>query len=516
MSSRVLISVIIFALSGSIVKAEVKRSFVHGDSRYPVDSIKTINVKDAGGIESNDLIPVLNRILSETSGYKRLVITIPSGTWTLKPSKTNFVRLKSNISFIGQGAGTILKVVNNTGDYGYIFSNESQQVRNVAFTNFRIDQNGANNPGSNIIVGDLSKSQLIFYISNDFDNISFEKLNLYNVCGVNTISANGEMGKNVRISDCTIRWKKGRSVSNEGKPRYYDNSAIYLNCVGQKVLRNKIFADDVNAEATAAIETHNGMAVVSNNYIKNYQTGVNIVNESSRKTRAVNNITVSNNQIEGAARAIMLYAITKGYSLSGVNIISNSISLNQVKWNQDGIGIGIAADLGVNSDKSERLAGIIEKITISDNKIVFEPDTRKAIPNDYLSAGISLTGNNPVSECTITNNTISNAPLKAISVVSLNNKPISNVRIENNTIKNCGANDRIATVKQGYRSAFYLGENLTGITINNNHVIDTGATNRIGGYLFYRGFKAGARSSNVKTTNNKVTSRYKLLDNLTN
>jgi len=112
-----------------------------------VPNAQTINIRDYGAIgdgRHDDSDALRNALAASHDGS---TIYIPAGTYIVDPGSHPFL-LEKGISMIGAGAGSVLLVKNNVGDYEFLLTRRPRSpiVDSFIFRDFTIDQNITNDP----------------------------------------------------------------------------------------------------------------------------------------------------------------------------------------------------------------------------------------------------------------------------------------------------------------------------------------------------------------------------------
>jgi hypothetical protein len=406
--------------------------------------------------------------------------------------------IKSKVVLQGEGAATILKVRANNGDYTQIMSGTTPSTRleDVVVRHLRIDQNVENVTNTDI-TRDANNQYAI--LSSNFKNVRVENVHFDQCSGVNTVAFNDYDGERAEILQCYFNFVMGTSVTGD-----YDNSAIYMHCFNHLVLGNVLVAQEASfGKARGAIETHGGPSIVSNNHSFGYQTGVNVVSESSgNPERLANGLNVVGNSVESCNAGIQLYAAT-GYTLRDVNISGNVMSVAQVDYDRETC-TGIATAFSTK-DMDQR--GTCDGVRIANNRIYFQDESSSG--RSQTAKGVSLTNSNsygiglqyygPVNNVTIVDNHIQNAPLKGVHIGNAY-YPTRNVRVDRNTFVDCGTNVKVLDEKGSphpYRAVVFLDYELHDIEVGNNRIVFTDEAPK-GMNIFYAHPTAGSKRINLR------------------
>ncbi|EUJ31647.1 glycosyl hydrolase family 28-related protein [Listeria cornellensis] len=231
-----------------------------------------LNILDFKEEEDADYTVAFRRAIAAIRARGGGVLYIPSGTYDIRP--TPAISLCSNLTIMGDGAQSIVRVADGTGSYKVIFGQENSteaRVDSVYFERFTIDQNPTGNP----VPSSSGASQFTFSFKN-FSKVHFRKMEFNPTTGANAICCNASRGSYIDTTCQDVTVEQCRFYRVSPNQVYVDNSAIYLNCPGSIVSNNKFYAfDDETIRAKGCIETHGGKSVISGNYSEGYSTGVN-------------------------------------------------------------------------------------------------------------------------------------------------------------------------------------------------------------------------------------------------
>lgn len=432
------------------------------------------NIEDFGGDPTGEIDSTLAfQQVHDASVATGGVALIPPGTFIINPSGlTPGLLIDSNFHLEGMGYNSVIKVVDDAGDFETIFRqrNLSTEVDNVSIRNVHFDLNPSGNTICDIRANDSTKSQIAIYFGS-CDNILVENCWFDPCCGVNTISLNGgKSALNNVVRNCSFRFVMGRTLDSSGE---YDNSAVYLNGQGHQALGNR-FDADYTQRARAAIETHSGPSVINDNYSRGFETLVNIVTQDGSEIPELpeNTITVVGNTAMEAAHGIMLWSIT-GKTLRNVTVANNTIYVNNADRAQSSHhGIGLARGTGLD--------GAFENISINGNAITFQKENR-AGTSEADSGGLLFYTNGSMHGFTVEGNTVINAPTQGMRIhaTGVSGEATEYCIFANNHFIDCG-NNTLASV--GYRAAVALFGLFKHTELDGNKVHDSGSPTTYGFY----------------------------------
>jgi hypothetical protein len=443
-----------------------------------VASVPSIDIRTFGAVgdgETDDT-DAIRAALAE-AGFAGGTVLIPRGVYLIDPARGRLI-VASNVTVLGEGVQSVLKVKDDVGNYFTIFAAATSEtyVEHVQFRDFRIDQNPSGNMTADI-GPERQVSQNVISLYSFFD-VSVDRVRFEPYCGVNAVTLNGVENHAARISQCYFRFERGASTRdpNLGLPPHvdYDNSAIYIQCKNHMV-EGCLFEAAPEAGAFGAIETHNGQSTIVNNVSDGFMTGVNITSGSHEEdARDTNDITVAGNTFSRTNDGISLWSVT-GRRLRGVTIVGNTISVAQVSHDDiESAGIRLVYSAGAD------VRGPLADVTIVGNTIVFEQEPLEGRTIDaegreispFTSYGIGLAPFGDIQNVLVVNNVVTLAPATGILLGNADTENVSrNVRIADNLIVNAGQN---AGMPGRSRAAIALQSILTDVVVEHNSIIDTG------------------------------------------
>src|SRR5699024_6778538 len=277
------------------------------------------------------------------------------------------------------------------------------------------------------------------------ENITVEN-NTFNYHSMNCIYMFGAYQplKNTIIRNNTF-------IFNTNSESPYDNTAVYVGTVNHKITDNTFIAE--HDFGRTAVETHVNFGVVSDNYVKNYFSGVLVLAQDLPDEHYSYEVTqiakrVSSNYFDGVTNGITFWD-SQGSSFSGVSIVDNIIKIANITRNYNPVSdcYGIALSSGMGGNRANH---IIENANISGNIIEFEFDENNIAEGEHLNPvgydGSFGIGSDVASSSslfrakniTITNNQIINSPMQPFSFISKVHFPDEylNVIVQNNLIEN--------------------------------------------------------------------------------
>jgi hypothetical protein len=239
------------------------------------------------------------------------IVYFPPGIYRIDPAAGPFL-VSSGMTIAGSGPRSVLRVRDGAGHYNLIFGQRARRIADVTFTRFRVDQNPAGNPGSDINASTDAENVIQLY---HFDGVTVAGVAFDPEPGVQAIVLAGPHAAHVTIEGCTFRFRRGAS-SNP----FYDNSSIYTEAADVRIAGNHF--SSTNAEnAVTAIEVHGGPDIdVAGNDATEFQIGMNIVNSTKGYPNVADaRVTAEDNRILNTTQAFDLWSVT-GRALRGVTI----------------------------------------------------------------------------------------------------------------------------------------------------------------------------------------------------
>lgn len=451
----------------------------------PYLSVKWFGAKGDG--ENADMIPIQNAI-DTASSMGGGTVFFPRGTYIVNPSGRTFISLRDNVNLLGEGTSSIIKIKDNAGDYGMLFSaNSGQPLKNVRISHLLIDQNPKGNQTCYIDRERTDSHYWQFVIGlYNYENIVVDNVTFDPTCGINTITLNKVTAKNATITNCRFNFvmAKGNGV--------YDNSAIYINGRSHTV-SNCIFYAAPDQRARGAIETHTGTSVISNNVSDGYYTGINL--QSSETSGDHSDMTVTNNTITNANQGIQFGPRFK-VPIQNVVIANNTIHLINPIHNR-------SLTTGISSAGSSEDIGAYDNITITGNTIMFQEELQLRPALTTAAYGIGLYKEADYSNLLISNNVIKNVPVTGIRVGSGTKSGVAkNIQITGNMIVNAG---HYPTPHEQFRAGIHLRATVDGAIVSGNYITETYDQTR--GMQSIRVNDADGSFTNVTVTGNWVHAR---------
>lgn len=493
------LSTVIFVLFFSLSLSLFSGNFGYGADCFAEQSGPYVNILDYNAVPNDasfDNIDAIQSAINDVTdpagaNYKKSIY-FPAGVYYIAPSgTTRYIVLKSDLHITGEKEA-VIKVCDNAGDYDFILRPQTAgtTLNNVSIKNISFDQNAGANTSCNVQTTGQGSRQMILWVGNGSDFL-IDHVTCDSCCGVNAFVFNGTNTTNVTVRDSYFKFVRAASTED------YDNSTIYITAKNHMVVNNRFYAD-VKEHARGAIETHAGVSVVSGNVTEGFQSGVNIVSQSSSATpwAGENDITVTDNTITKANTGINFWSCT-GQRLSNVTVAKNTISLVNAEHDRN-----VSRGIAMTPSADGTLNGTYDNINIADNTITFQAETaaREGLSESSIY-GIGIAPYADVKNVNVSGNTITNAPIAGIKVGLNGDCTCTNIVIKENKIINAGCYG-FAAVKD-YRAAVFLGGRLESVAVENNTISDTNET--FSGYLSIQA--ATDKCKNVSVKNNAVSSK---------
>lgn len=269
---------------------------------------------------------------------------------------TNNVLLvpKSNVSIVGAGDTSVLKVAANLNGVGTDFnlfgppeSTIAYEADHVLFRDFKVDLNGANNQ---VPAGEPQKKNAVVLIQYG-QHITIENLLVVDSPGRQVFS----LGTNVAaatVTDVTIRNCRVHGFGSDVDPNQTDHSCVYVRGDRVAVEGNRFWCDTQDTIATA-IEVHTQTARIAGNLAENVNKLANLVATVAdlTDTQFVDNIGVN------LELGVMLW-VEPGFVVEGLTIARNRLRLSD--------GLNAAIDLASNVNAPAHDVAVVDNLVECD------------------------------------------------------------------------------------------------------------------------------------------------------
>jgi polygalacturonase len=398
-------------------------------------SVLSYGAKGDGVTDDTAAITKASTAVAKVGGQ----LYFPAGTYMINPNKGQIV-IGSNMTITGSG---IIRVKPNTGNFQRIISPSPMwaPTSNVTIQGITVDENVLNNPST--VFGNETQSQDIIQATM-LNGLTLNGVKFY-LSGLYAAKINDKL----TMTNSTVLFQKRSSNA------WFDNSAIYIPASHSTCSITGNTFQGLTDGANNAIEVHySDNCIISGNKFDNYSGAVLPLDS--------NHLTISGNTITRAQYAISLWSQN---IIQGVVIKNNNISLNN-RDRQSNAAAGIA----LYWCSSCQMTGDFYNIQIQNNSITFQAENRSNVSaSSYWGIGIMPAGD--VNEVTISGNTITNAPIRAITIGN-SLKPgqtTSNISVTGNNIISPGNN----TAKIWYEAGITLQGRLINVNVEGNVIKNT-------------------------------------------
>ncbi len=435
------------------------RATVAGGATQPAGAVFSVRQYGAAGDGKADDTTAIQATIDAVPASGGTVM-FPPGTYSVAPTQTRCIAIKSNLRFAGAGEQSVIRIKDHAGDWQRLFSPRDlgTSVENVAFEDLSFDSNILNNPESTINEQDDATYQTFIHITAG-NNLHVRRCRFNPYAGVWAVSFTGKT-----IHDCSVTDSYFRFVMRDGNADY-DNSAVYVDGTHYVFSGNRFESVPQPLRgARACMETHGGPAEVVGNTATGFQTILNIVGQYDADG-SPGDVNCHDNSCTDALLGIMLWP-TKPNDLKNVVVAHNTIAIAQAKH-------GVVDTSGIYILFSPEAKGLAANITITGNKIAFQDEGRgRAGDFYYNSSGIGLHNLGGVNGVVIEGNTIENAPSVGVMIglPESGKRAFQNVRVLNNTIINPGQN---LAFPADFRAGVLVNSSASAVAITGNTITDT-------------------------------------------
>jgi hypothetical protein len=391
-----------------------------------------VSVKDFGAVgdgvtdETAAVQAALDAVYDSGGG----TVIATSGTYLLgeKDGTTkNLLKLRPNVSIVGEGLTTIFKVADNTiGTDGFhVFRNDSELIQGTTYRDFTIDFNGTNNLYPAALGGGFCHGIRIKSLNGaeTTEDITIDNVAFLNNPGSQCIVLSPSDDVTNFPEDCVINNCKFRELGYaiSGNVEMTDHSAMLVYLKRGKVTNNTVYNTTlVNGATVTGIECHGQGTVITNNTVENCTIG-NIL--AGQANDCVDNIT-ADNLFKNVDIGVSIWNGVFGVSsktVARLKVDNNNIILSDQSSSSDG-GITVGT-----------IEGAITESTFTNNTIT-------------QLGSLSGNGNNPkgvflgwAENCLISGNTLHNLSGRGIEVSnSGTGRTMKRILITNNQIRDVG------------------------------------------------------------------------------
>lgn len=434
-----------------------------------------LDIVSFGGAIPNDLNDdraAIQKTIDAVHAAGGGTVVIPAGTFLLStvpdasPIQVIALEIYSNITLKGTGAGSILKLKDNNGNYDALLgTNPSWDiVDNFKMADLTIDANGPNNLVSSeeVLKKNGSRSSLRIYKGK---NIKVENCTFTNLKGVWALVFNGYV-EHVKVHNNTFKNIGDATVD-------WDHSTIYTNGDDFTITNNQIISlhGAGTLGARTAIEIHGSNQVVSHNNIDGMTYGINVTGHS-HWYQSINQIYYQNT-FRNVMNGFVFWSEVDGgenrsvaYGLENVLIEDNLIEVNPDGWanfEHFNGGSGFMFEQNRNRD--------IDRVFIIKNKTTFKTPGNLDGEMTIKASGLILPANNipklKVKNLYFLNNTIENSYGPGVYL----DDALENSIFARNTLRNCGSSEPF--IYDAFKSGVFLSGKLSNIQFTCNTINDT-------------------------------------------
>ena len=411
-------------------------------------------------------------IVNNTPNKKGKIYFPALGTLYVKP----FLKLKSGIELVGHVSRPVIKICPDVKDFYMLFGIE-HTVHN-AITNLTIDSNFENRTGY-----DISLNPQILIQTTNANYVTIEDNTLIGN-GVwvfaSFTSANSDYSRYIKFNDNHVIWKAGLSSDKMGGFGVdVDNTIIYFDALNYE-MRNNIIETTDGIKNMTCIEMHGAEAILDNNTIKGFRTGLIVWSLVGNTNKTVgitdNNLHVTNNKFINVEAGITCGSTSNqeygSFDLENVHILNNNILLAPSKFDRPS-GRGLEINVKTNG----------RNIKVKNNIVESLPNTRQFTDSAtvYNFTGLSINGGN-LSGIEVVGNTFKAITGVGMLIAAGADSPVilSDSIIEDNLIIDAGRGGNINFDGFQHRTAITVVRNartsLVRTKIGVNHIRDTKET----------------------------------------
>src|SRR6185437_15792974 len=388
---------------------------------------KVINVKQFGAIGngiSNDT-RAIQRAIDYLPSDSIVIIYFPKGIYNIASyTKTqnyleNFcIKLHSNLSVVGDGSNSVLRIANHLFDSKDTAANAhlfyGSNAKNISFSNFVVDMNGS----ENMVPKNVIKNHSAIFC-NYGENFKLNHVTIKNCSGTNMLNIMGK-GKNLLIENCQfINGGNYVGVTNPNQNQV-DFSFVYSEWDSTNVIDNLI--EQVNRKIglgnyCGGIELHGNNSKAFKNVIKGCWPAIYITSDMG----ILKNVTIEKNTMKDCVSGVSFWI---NFKMKNIVIKSNFINLSETPNTRNIFCAGINIPNGNMNESNYKLANTAPIIGLQIIGNTIEANSMKT-----LSIGMLL---HSIHRCEISGNTIKKVNYGGI-VLQGSKWGTDSVNIENNT-----------------------------------------------------------------------------------
>lgn len=342
-------------------------------------------------------------------------LIVPDGEYLLN-SKTNktgvnadtLVLLRPNVSIVGLGPQSKIKVGSFLNKKFYCFYNHTESLGNISVANLFIDANGQGNlPESN-----YGYDQWVI-ATGRANQVQIENVNVVNAGGqqVFSLGTNEQLPtvKSAMITHCRV-YKTGRDIAGNIQG---DHSSFYVAAEFATITGNTLSNDNESLTSTA-IECHSHNQVVTGNNILNFNVGV----ITAATVRSLNSVLIANNNIK-ARKAWHLW-------------VYNNFDIRDIIFAQNNCTFATLDGAGFLDTATQVVTPISGTVSIIGNNII--GDKREISAEGFYGIYIG-----DIENISIKNNSFQGVIGRSIEFGGITSVGKVSVDIEGNTFNDCNS-----------------------------------------------------------------------------
>lgn len=442
----------------------------------------TVNIADFGAVYDDptfDNMPIISAAQDFVTAHGNGDIYFPNlGVLYVKP----YLKLKSGVRLRGAVERPVIKVAPDVKNFYMLFGIE--HVSHNAITNLTIDANYENRTGYDI----STSPQILIQLSDaEYVDVSHNTLKGHGVW-IFAVFTGGtaDYSRFITFNDNHVIWKGGTSTDIIGASYGVDvdNTTIYWDAIDYEMRNNYIETSDGKKNMTC-IEAHGANALVENNTILGFRTGLIVWSLISDTAKTVNiednNISVLHNRfinVEAGITNGTSHSTEGSYNLTNVDIVGNHILMAPSKFDRAS-GRGIEVNL--------RSKG--KNFKIHDNIVESLPNTRSFSDPDtiYNFTGLSIAGGE-LTGVDVRGNTFSNITGVGLLLQNGADGPVKLIDsiIEDNLFIDCGKGGNITFGEYSPKTAMTIRRNASNELIRTRIGVNEIRDSKAGGTYFDR------------------------------
>jgi hypothetical protein len=264
------------------------------------------------------------------------IVIVPWGVTNLSLDATTrrFLTLKPNVSLIGHGPKSVLRVPDGAGNYcAIIGTSSSDTCDDLAVCSLTIDGNQSGNGPSSIddfepVGGSFSAPRMAINLLGSGKRPTVSDVHIVNHDSINAIWSGLD---DTCVSGCRID-----AISTFS----HDHASIYTHCTGQRIIANIV---DGNSVMRSALETHGNEQLVAWNTVRRVKKGMSLTGVSPHGSFGA---TIVGNQFIDVEAGVNIWAQTYPggdtiQAFRALIIDQNIVCLNKTMWPEASLSSGI-------------------------------------------------------------------------------------------------------------------------------------------------------------------------------